>query len=216
MLKRMWQQTKFEVINSLRNSEQQLVSLVFPIGVLFLGFAVSTSVSLVTIAIGVAILGSNLAGPAIGLAFDRRYGSIKAWAFTPLGVRGFLGGRLLSQLTLTILQSGLLLGVHKLMGGEVAASLLVLPGFVLLVIGTSALAISLASVLRAEAVLATANLTLVLFSASAIWLFEQSLAFLNPLSLWIAVWNGQVFGLLGLLVYAIVFQVTALRTFKWD
>lgn len=216
MLKLIMRQAKFEVATSIRNSEQQLVSLVFPIGVLLLGRITPLDTSLLSLAIGVTVLGSNLAGPAISLAFDRRYGAIKGWAFTPLGVKGFIAGRLIAQVFLTILQSMVLVVVNFGLGQSFNAQPQTLVAFIFLVLGTSGLAITIASSLRAEAVLAIANLTLVLFSASAIWLLENSLQAINPLSMWLAAWKGSNIALLGLAFYATVFQVTAIRTFKWD
>ncbi|MEY3407988.1 MAG: hypothetical protein RL038_1049 [Actinomycetota bacterium] len=208
-------QIRFETISALKNSEQLLVSVIFPLGVLFFG-EVTGNNSLLPLAIGVTVLGSNLAGPAIGLAFDRRYGSIKGWALTPLGVDGFLAGRFGALGLLTLIQTLVLIAANRIFGNSLEASISSLLALPLLMLGTIGIAITIASTLKVEAVLATANLALVLLSATAIWLQGLQLSFLNPLSAWLEVWNGNHLYLGVLFVYAGVFQVTARRTFKWD
>jgi ABC-2 type transport system permease protein len=216
MVKKIWQQVKFEFVSAARNSEQQLISIVLPVGVLLLGRFSNLGESILALAIGLTVLGSNLAGPAIGLAFDRRYGSIKGWAFTTIGVRGFLAGRLGALFFQTVIQTLVLLAVSFALFNEFSASWLAILGYPLLIIGTAGIAVTIASTLRAEAVLASANLSLVLLSATA-WLAVDSIwSWLNPLSMWLQVWQGDAIYLLGLFVYAVVFQVTAARTFKWD
>jgi ABC-2 type transport system permease protein len=216
MVEKIWQQVKFEFVSAARNSEQQLISIVLPVGVLLLGRFSNLGESILALAIGLTVLGSNLAGPAIGLAFDRRYGSIKGWAFTTIGVRGFLAGRLGALFFQTVIQTLVLLAVSFALFNEFSASWLAILGYPLLIIGTAGIAVTIASTLRAEAVLASANLSLVLLSATA-WLAVDTIwSWLNPLSMWLQVWQGDAVYLLGLFVYAVVFQVTAARTFKWD
>ena len=216
MVEKIWQQVKFEFVSAARNSEQQLISIVLPVGVLLLGRFSNLGESILALAIGLTVLGSNLAGPAIGLAFDRRYGSIKGWAFTTIGVRGFLAGRLGALFFQTVIQTLVLLAVSFALFKEFSASWVAILGYPLLIIGTAGIAVTIASMLRAEAVLASANLSLVLLSATA-WLAVDTIwSWLNPLSMWLQVWQGDAVYLLGLFVYAVVFQVTAARTFKWD
>jgi ABC-2 type transport system permease protein len=216
MLKKIWLQIKFEFVSAAKNSEQQLISIVFPVGVLLLGEFLELANSLLALAIGVTVLGSNLAGPAIGLAFDRRYGSIKGWAFTSIGVRGFLAGRLGALFLQTLFQTSLLILVNYILGNELSGSSLTFIAFPLLIAGTAGIAVSIASTLRAEAVLATANLTLVLLSATAFIAVGTLWSWVNPLSMWLEVWQGNSSHLIGLFLYAVVFQVTAARSFKWD
>jgi hypothetical protein len=109
-----------------------------------------------------------------------------------------------------------LLVVSFALFNEFSASWLAILGYPLLITGTAGVAVTIASTLRAEAVLASANLSLVLLSATA-WLAVDTIwSWLNPLSMWLQVWQGDAIYLLGLFVYAVVFQVTAARTFKWD
>ncbi|HWS57044.1 MAG TPA: ABC transporter permease, partial [Actinotalea sp.] len=101
---------------------------------------------------------------AIGTGFDRRAGVLRLLGTTPLGRDGLLAAKALAVLSVLAVQVvvlgalGLALGARPDAGGLVPALLTVLIGSACFV----ALALLLAGTLRAEAVLAVANLVWVL------------------------------------------------------
>ncbi len=168
----------------LRNGEQLLVSLVLPVLALLLlvraplealglpaDLAARPPVDVVAPGVlAMAVIGTSFAGQAIQLGFDRRYGVLRLMATTPLGRGGFLAGRLGAVLVVEVLQVLVLGAVAVALGwrpwaaGAAGPVLLV----VALLLGTAAfggLALLLAGTLRAEAVLALANLVFVLLVA---------------------------------------------------
>src|SRR5699024_7651173 len=76
-------QTKIESLLFLRHGEQQLLSLIIPVGLL-LGLALVPVVPLddpvasaFPMVLAVAIMGAGFTGQAIAVAFDRRYGALQ-------------------------------------------------------------------------------------------------------------------------------------------
>jgi ABC-2 type transport system permease protein len=177
-------QARFDVGVLVRNGEQLLVSLVLPVLALVLlaaaplealglprDLAALPPVDVVAPGVlAMAVLSTAFTGQAIQLGFDRRYGVLRLLATTPLGRGGFLAGRLLAVLALEAAQVLVLGGVAVALGWrpwQAGAGALALLGLVLL-LGTAAfvaLALLLAGTLRAEAVLALANLVFVLLLA---------------------------------------------------
>ncbi|CAA9397680.1 MAG: Efflux ABC transporter, permease protein, partial [uncultured Quadrisphaera sp.] len=182
--RRVLAQAGFDARLLLRNGEQLLVSLVLPVLALLLlvraplealglpeDLAALPPVDVVAPGVlAMAVIGTAFAGQAIQLGFDRRYGVLRLMATTPLGRGGFLAGRLGAVLVVEVAQVLVLGGVAVALGwrpwaaGAAAVVLLVLA----LLLGTAAfggLALVLAGTLRAEAVLALANLVFVLLVA---------------------------------------------------
>ena len=152
-------QTRFETGTLLRNGEQLLVAIVLP-AMALVGLALSHSPSLGPgQRIDLAVPGV-LALAVISTAFDRRYGVLRLLGVSPLGRGGLLVAKALAVLTIEILQFvvirglGLTLGWHPRWIGLFAAGLVTLIGTWTFV----ALALLLAGTLRAEGVLALANL----------------------------------------------------------
>ena len=161
-------QARFETGTLLRNGEQLLVALVLP-AMALVGLALSHSPSLgpgprIDVAVpGVltlAVISTAFTGQAISTGFDRRYGVLRLLGVSPLGRNGLLVAKALAVLTIEVLQFivigglGLALGWHPQWMGLFAAALLALAGTWTFV----ALALLLAGTLRAEGVLALANL----------------------------------------------------------
>jgi len=164
-------QTRFETSTLLRNGEQLLVALVLP-AMALVGLALSQSPSLgqlnegrridlaVPGVLALAVISTAFTGQAISTAFDRRYGVLRLLGVSPLGRDGFLGAKALAVLTIELLQFavigglGLAFGWHPRWIGVFAAALLTLLGTWAFV----ALALLLAGTVRAEGVLALANL----------------------------------------------------------
>lgn len=166
---------RFEATSALRNGEQVLVSILLPAMVL-LGLGLVEVVDLtppvgqtrldvvVPGVLGLALLSSAFTSQAIATAFDRRWGVLRQLATTPLGTSGIVLGKALSVLAVQVLQAvvlvvlGLAVGWRPDPAGIPAALLVALVGSV----AFTSLGLLLAGTLRAEAVLAVANLVWVL------------------------------------------------------
>ena len=161
-------QARFETGTLLRNGEQLLVALVLP-AIALVGLALSQSPSLgpgrridlaVPGVLALAVISTAFTSQAISTGFDRRYGVLRLLGVSPLGRHGFLVAKALAVLTIEFLQAvmigglGLALGWHPQWMGLFAGALLALVGTWTFV----ALALLLAGTLRAEGVLALANL----------------------------------------------------------
>lgn len=165
-------QARFEARTLLTNGEQLLVSIVLP-AMALVGLALSSvpdlgpgrRVDVATAgAFALAVVSTAFTGQAISTGFDRRAGVLRLLGTTPLGRGGLLAGKALAVLSVLAVQV-VVLGVLALALGwepEVAG---LLPGLVGLLLGSAtfvALALLLAGTVRAEAVLALANLAWVL------------------------------------------------------
>ena len=115
-------------------------------------------------ALALAVVSTAFTGQAISTGFDRRAGVLRLLGTTPLGRGGLLAAKCLAVLSVLAVQVvvlgalGLALGARPEAGG-------ILPMLVSLLLGSAAfvaLALLLAGTLRAEAVLAVANLVWVL------------------------------------------------------
>ncbi|GAA6526760.1 ABC transporter permease [Intrasporangium sp. DVR] len=168
-------QARFEVGTLLRNGEQLLVSLILPAMVL-LGLRATSTPSLgagdrmdvaVPGVIALSVISSAFTSQAIATGFDRRYGVLRYLGVTPLGRSGLVAAKVLATLAVLALQVvvlgtlGLALGWTPQLSGALPAVLFVLVGTWAFV----ALALLVGGTLRAEAVLALANLLWVLFLA---------------------------------------------------
>ncbi|MBT9257285.1 ABC transporter permease [Phycicoccus sp. MAQZ13P-2] len=161
-------QARFESRVLLANGEQLLVSVVLP-ALALAGLALASVPDLgpgrrvdlaAAGALALAVVSTAFTGQAISTGFDRRSGVLRMLGTTPLGRGGLLAGKALAVLTVLAVQVvvlgalGLALGWRPPTGG-------LLPGLVTLLLGTATfvgLALLLAGTVRAEAVLAIANL----------------------------------------------------------
>ncbi|MGQ7296032.1 ABC transporter permease [Quadrisphaera sp. KR29] len=247
-VQRVLAQARFEVGVLLRNGEQLLVSLVLPALALLVlartpvgGVVVPASleglprIDVVTPGVlGLAVLSTAFTGQAIALGFDRRYGVLRLLATTPLGRSGLLLGRLVAVLVVEALQVvvlgalALALGWRPLAAGAVVLPLLL----VVLLLGTAAfaaLALLLAGSLRAEAVLAVANLAWVLLAGAGLLVPREGagaaaplLAALPSAALGDAARAAVLDGALALgpcavlVAWAVVAGAVVVRTFRWS
>jgi ABC-2 type transport system permease protein len=180
---------RVEVSLTLRHGEQILLTLLIPLALL-IGLSLlnvlpaadlgSTSkVDWVTPRIfALAVMSSAFTGQAIALGFDRRYGVLKRLSATALPRWLLVAGRVVAALVVVGLQAIVIGVVAALLGwspspGGLAA------GVVFLAVGTlsfGALGVLLGGSLRAEAVLALANIIwFVLLLAGGILLAPSSL-----------------------------------------
>jgi ABC-2 type transport system permease protein len=166
--RRVLHQARFETLTLLRNGEQLLVAVVLPVAVL-VGLVATDGIDLgagrrVDLAtpgvLALCVLSSAFTAQAIGTGFDRRYGVLRLLGASPLGRTGLLAAKALSVLAVLVVQVAVIavvargLGWEPDPGGLPAAVLSVLLGTWAFV----ALALLLAGTVRAEGVLALANL----------------------------------------------------------
>ncbi|RSD17247.1 ABC transporter permease [Amycolatopsis eburnea] len=180
---------RVEASLTLRHGEQVLLTLLIPLALL-IGLSLldilpasslgSTSkVDWITPRIlALAVMSSAFTGQAIALGFDRRYGVLKRLSATALPRWLLVAGRVVAALVVVALQSVIIGVVAAFLGWSPSASGLV-SALVLLVLGTlafGALGVLLGGALRAEAVLALANVVwFMLLLAGGILLAPSSL-----------------------------------------
>ena len=234
-------QARFELGTLVRNGEQLLVSLVLPLGAL-VGLAVSSSPSLgagrridlaVPGVLALCVISAAFTAQAISTGFDRRYSVLRLLGTTPLGRDGLLWGKALATLAVEVLQWVMLGGVSLLLGWKPQLS--GLPYAVLFLFAGTwafvALALLLAGAVRAEGVLAIANLAWILLLVLGGVILPRSelpaglshIAAALPSStladgLRAALVDGRLDGipLLVLLGWAAVATLAAKRTFRWS
>jgi ABC-2 type transport system permease protein len=239
-LRRIAAQAGYDLRTLLRNGEQLLLSLVLPL-LLLVGLSVTSvpdlgagrRIDLVMPGVlALAVLSTAFTGQAIALGFDRRYGVLRLLGTTPLGRGGLLAGRAGAVLATVTLQfallglAGAVLGWQPRLGGLAAAGLATVAG----VFTFASLGLLLAGTLRAEAVLAGANLLWVLLVAGGGVLIPPERT--GPLELLARVLPSGALGdamraalirgeldlpaLLVLLGWGLVAAAAAVRWFRWD
>jgi len=173
--RRILAQAWFDLRSMLRNGEQLLLTIILPLLVL-IGLTTSDVVELgdgpraglaTAGVLALALISTSFTGQAIGTGFDRRAGLLRLLGTTPLGRGGLMAGRVLAILAVEVIQVVLLGGAGLLLGGD-AEPAGIAPAIVAGILGTAAftaLGLLLAGTLRAEAVLALANLIWVLLLA---------------------------------------------------
>lgn len=169
----------------LRNGEQLLLTMFIPITLLVgltllpLGsFGSNRAATFVPAIMALAIISTAFTGQAIAVAFDRRYGALKRLGATALPVWGIIAGKSLAVVTVVFMQSILLGAIGFALGWRPAIAGLAL-GAVVIALGTAgfaALGLLLGGTLRAEIVLAVANLLWFVFAALVALTLEGGLA----------------------------------------
>lgn len=173
--RRVLAQAAFEAKGLLSHGEQLLVSVVLPLMAL-IGLALTDVPTLgdgerINVAtagvLALAIISTAFTGQAILLGFERRWGVLRMLGTTPLGRDGLLLGKALSVLTVVAVQFVVLGTVAAFLGWRPALS--GIPGALLVtlagVLAFASLAALIGGTLRAEGVLALANLLWVLLAA---------------------------------------------------
>lgn len=167
-------QAGFEIRTLLSNGEQLLVSLLLP-ALALVGLAVSDSPDLgpgrridviVPSVLALAVVSTAFTGQAIATGFDRRYGVLRLLGVTPLGRSGLLAGKAVAVLVIVAVQTIVLGVLGAFLGWRPEAFGLVV-GLAIMLVGTwtwVAFALLISGIMRAEAVLAVANLLWVLFA----------------------------------------------------
>ncbi|TAM65926.1 MAG: multidrug ABC transporter permease [Mycobacterium sp.] len=157
----------------LRNGEQLLLTMFIPITLLVgltllpLGsFGQHRAATFTPVIMALALISTAFTGQAIAVAFDRRYGALKRLGATPLPVWGIIAGKSLAVVTVVFLQAILLGAIGFALGWRPALDALAL-GAAVIALGTvafAALGLLLGGTLRAEIVLAVANLMWFVFA----------------------------------------------------
>jgi ABC-2 type transport system permease protein len=157
----------------LRNGEQLLLTMFVPITLLVgltllpLGsFGDNRAATFVPAIMALAVISTAFTGQAIAVAFDRRYGALKRLGATALPVWGIIAGKSLAVTAVVFLQA-IVLGVIGIALGWRPEPVGLLLGAVVIAIGTAgfaALGLLLGGTLRAEIVLAVANLLWFIFA----------------------------------------------------
>lgn len=236
-------QSRLEFVLLLRNGEQLLLTMFIPITLLVglcllpldtsLGSdSAARATTFVPAILTVAVMSTAFTGQAIAVGFDRRYGALKRLGATPIPRWGIIAGKSIAVTAVVILQS-LIVGAIGLVFGwrpDVAGLLL---GAVIIALGTAAFAalgLLLGGTLKAEVVLALANLIwfvllgigslVVLSSSIPNWVHwaarcSPSGALTEALSR-AAAGSFDAFGVVVLAVWAIVGAAGAVRWFKFS
>ena len=222
----------------LRNGEQLLLTMFIPITLLIglvllpLGsFGRDRAAVFVPAIMALAVVSTAFTGQAIAVAFDRRYGALKRLGATALPVWGIIVGKSLAVLTVVFLQAIILGAIGFSLGWRPTVTGLAL-GAVVIALGTAgfaALGLLLGGTLKAEVVLAIANLLWFLFAGMAVLTLEggavpeairraarltPSGALTEALS-WAMKLSVDWFGLALLAAWGLVAAVCALRWFRF-
>lgn len=233
-VRRMLAHSRYELITTLRNGEQLLLSLILPaLALVFLSTSTLISVDtadrvqLITPGVlALAVMSSAFSGQAIATGFERRAGALRMFATTPLGRSGLLGGKVLGVLGVQVVQVAVLGGIGVALGWDPAPTGLVLlvPGLLLGTAAFTALGLLLAGTLRAEAVLAAANILWVLLMVGGgtilpgpTWTSFLPSGALGDL-LRVSLMDGHLPALpaLILLGWAALFSALTVRLFRWS
>ena len=157
----------------LRNGEQLLLTMFIPITLLVgmtllpLGdFGHNRVATFVPAIMALAVISTAFTGQAIAVAFDRRYGALKRLGATALPVWGIIAGKAMAVVTVVFLQAILLGAIGFALGWRPHPVGLLL-GAAVIALGTAtfvALGLLLGGTLKAEIVLALANLLWFVFA----------------------------------------------------
>src|SRR6476619_6391666 len=223
----------------LRNGEQLLLTMFIPITLLVgltllpLGsFGPNRAATFVPAIMALAVISTAFTGQAIAVAFDRRYGALKRLGATALPVWGIIAGKSLAVVTVVFLQSILLCTIGFALGWRPnIVGLLIWAVIIALdTAGFAALGLLLGGTLRAEIVLALANLLWFVFAGLGALTLETGaipaalklVARLTPSgALTEALTQAMTpsvdwFGIAALAVWGVVGAIGALRWFRFS
>jgi ABC-2 type transport system permease protein len=222
----------------LRNGEQLLLTLFIPITLLvgltllpFGSFGDNRAATFTPAIMALAVISTAFTGQAIAVAFDRRYGALKRLGATALPVWGIITGKSLAVVAVVFLQSIVLGVIGVALGWRPNIAGLAL-GAVIIALGTAgfaALGLLLGGTLRAEIVLAIANLLWFVFAGLGALTLEgglvpttlQQIARLTPSGALTEALSRAMtlsvdwFGLVVLAAWGAVAALCALRWFRF-
>jgi ABC-2 type transport system permease protein len=222
--RRRWALARWESGLLFRNGEQILLAFIIPIMLLIALQWWRPEDAPLAVVLTASLLATAFTSLAIGLGFERRSGSLRYLATTPLTTADILIGKVLSQggLALASAAGVLIVGVVLGMAVSPVAALVLLP---LAAVTFACWAFWLAGTLRAEAVLAVANATflvLVVFGGVVVPAAELP-AVAAPIVRWLpsalladGLREFSVVSVLGLLPWLLIGGFLARRRFRWD
>lgn len=232
----------WELSLNVRNGEQLLLVVVIPVAIFLAAtttdflptLADSPATALATV-LTVSVLASAFTSVAISTAFERRSGALLYMSTTPLGKSDVVLAKVIATLFTVILSCGaVFIAALATSFGSITALALMLPVTLVILIGGAiagaSWALTLASTLRAEGVLALANaifVVAILFGGVLIPLDQlpdvwASIAqFLLPGALTMALTSvlvNEVIDIsasLTVFIWAIVGTIVASKSFRW-
>ena len=242
---RVLSQGVYETKAMLRNGEQLMLNIAFPVmalfGLRFTTFLDDYAAQLGTTRIQLAVPGvltlcvisTALSGQGIATGFDRRYGVLRFLSTTPLGRNGLILGKLIAVAAVICIQFALVCAVSFGLGWQAEPFQLQRALTSMWVGGAAftALGLLIAGTVRAEATLAIVNITWAILAAIGgvlvpVWAYAQP---------WQTIVTALPSGALGealradfyeasfspwqhvlLIVWALVIGFAASRLFKWS
>lgn len=179
-LVRIIEQGRYETMAMLRNGEQLMLNIIFPVMALialrFTGlideYANSVGVSRMDAAVpgvlALCVISTALSGQGIATGFDRRYGVLRFLATTPLGRNGLIMGKCIAVLVVVAIQFTLVAVLGYGLGWRPDA-IAVSRSIITMIMGAgafTALGLLIAGTVRAEATLAIVNIAWVILAGA--------------------------------------------------
>ena len=179
-LVRVIEQGRYETMAMLRNGEQLMLNIIFPVMALialrFTGlideYANSVGVSRMDAAVpgvlALCVISTALSGQGIATGFDRRYGVLRFLATTPLGRNGLIMGKCIAVLVVVAIQFTLVAALGYGLGWRPDA-IAVSRSIITMIMGAgafTALGLLIAGTVRAEATLAIVNIAWVILAGA--------------------------------------------------
>ncbi len=179
-LVRVIEQGRYETMAMLRNGEQLMLNIIFPVMALialrFTGlideYANSVGVSRMDAAVpgvlALCVISTALSGQGIATGFDRRYGVLRFLATTPLGRNGLIMGKCIAVLVVVAIQFTLVAVLGYGLGWRPDA-IAVSRSIITMLMGAgafTALGLLIAGTVRAEATLAIVNIAWVILAGA--------------------------------------------------
>lgn len=179
-LVRVIEQGRYETMAMLRNGEQLMLNIIFPVMALialrFTGlideYAKSVGVSRMDAAVpgvlALCVISTALSGQGIATGFDRRYGVLRFLATTPLGRNGLIMGKCIAVLVVVAIQFTLVAALGYGLGWRLDA-IAVSRSIITMLMGAgafTALGLLIAGTVRAEATLAIVNIAWVILAGA--------------------------------------------------